>query len=78
MCIRDRLRPGGLVVIEHADVQGNDAGLHGVPGVAKAMLADRDLAAVTGIAHGSRVWIDVNDRIDLNGLPRFTVARRAS
>ena len=72
------LKPGGLVVIEHADVQGSDAGLHGVPGVAKAMLADRDLAAVTGIAHGSRVWIDVNDRIDLNGLPRFTVARRAS
>lgn len=71
------LKPGGLLVVEHADVQGNDAGAHGVPGVARAMTADRDLANAMGIAHGDRVWIDVNDRIDLNGLPRFTVARRA-
>jgi len=71
------LSPGGLLVIEHADVQGADAGLRGVPGVAKAMTADYEVAAITGLALGSPVWTDVSDRIDLNGLPRFTIARRA-
>ncbi len=55
------LRPGGLLVVEHADVQGTKAGDRGVPGVVAA--------------HGG--FTDVVDRIDLNGLPRFTMARRA-
>ena len=71
------LSPGGLLVIEHADVQGTDAGLRGVPGVAKAMTADYEVSAITGLALGTAVWTEVSDRIDLNGLPRFTIARRA-
>jgi len=71
------LRPGGLVVIEHADVQGTAAGDHGVPGAAASLRADADLAALTGLAIGDAVFVDVSDRIDLNGLPRFTLARRA-
>lgn len=71
------LRPGGLVVVEHADVQGTKAGLAGVPGVAAAMVADAALAAQLGVAAGERLFTDVADRIDLNGLPRFTLARRA-
>ncbi|MDO9486504.1 MAG: HemK/PrmC family methyltransferase [Actinomycetota bacterium] len=71
------LSPGGLLVVEHADVQGTEAGLRGVPGVAKAMTADYEVAEITGLALGTAVWTDVSDRIDLNGLPRFTIARRA-
>ena len=72
------LRPGGLVVIEHADVQGAAAGAHGVPGVASAMLVDHGLATQLPLRPGERVWRDVTDRIDLNGLPRFTLARRSA
>ena len=72
------LRPGGLVVIEHADVQGAAAGERGVPGVAAAVRADAELAARTGLEEGAPVFVDIVDRIDLNGLPRFTLARRAS
>lgn len=70
------LAPNGLLVIEHADVQGPGAGLRGVPGVTSAMRADHEIAVRTGIAQGAPVWTDVADRIDLNGLPRFTIARR--
>jgi release factor glutamine methyltransferase len=70
------LRPGGLVVVEHADVQGPKAGLSGVPGVAAAMTADAALAAQLGVPVGERLFTDIADRIDLNGLPRFTLARR--
>jgi release factor glutamine methyltransferase len=71
------LRPGGLVVVEHGDVQGTAAGDAGVPGVARAMRADAALARRTGLAEGSPLFVDIQDRIDLNGLPRFTLARRA-
>lgn len=72
------LRPGGLVVVEHADVQGTAAGASGVPGVASSLLADSALSARTGIPEGAAVFTEVVDRIDLNGLPRFTLARRAA
>jgi len=71
------LAPGGLLVVEHADVQGESAGLHGVPGVARAMVADPELAALCATPAGHPLWTDVVDRIDLNRLPRFTLARRA-
>jgi hypothetical protein len=48
----------------------------GVPGVAAAMVADSELALLVGMAPGERLFTDVVDRIDLNGLPRFTLARR--
>ncbi len=41
------------------------------------MTADAALAVQLGIAVGDRLFTDVADRIDLNGLPRFTLARRA-
>lgn len=70
------LVPGGLLVIEHADVQGTDAGMRGVPGITKAYNADFEIASLTEIAVGTPVYTEVSDRIDLNGLPRFTIARR--
>lgn len=71
------LRPGGLLVVEHADVQGVAGGDAGVPGAASALVADAELASRCGDATGSPLFVDVTDRIDLNGLPRFTLARRA-
>jgi methylase of polypeptide subunit release factors len=70
------LKPGGLLVVEHADVQGPDAGMSGVPGVARAMTADHIVAAHSHTAAGAPVWTDVVDRIDFNRLPRFTICRR--
>lgn len=62
------LRPGGLLVMEHADVQGDDAGSLGVPAILRAALSDVD----------SPLWREVRDRTDLAGRPRFTMAVRAS
>ena len=71
------LRPGGLLVVEHADVQGTGAGAQGVPGVLGTMRADDDLSMLANIPRGQVVWTDVVDRIDLNRRPRFTLGRRA-
>ena len=71
------LRPGGLLVIEHADSQGVDAGERGIPGLASGMVADADLAMMVNLPTGSALWNRVTDRIDFNGRPRFTLARRA-
>ena len=71
------LRPGGLLVIEHADVQGVDAGPAGVPGVLASLRAEDPWAASAGLPSGAPAFVDVVDRIDLNGLPRFTLARKA-
>jgi release factor glutamine methyltransferase len=57
------LRPGGLLLVEHADVQGEDAGPLGVPGVLRAM---------GGPDHPD--WREVTDHLDLAGRPRFTSA----
>jgi release factor glutamine methyltransferase len=70
------LRPGGLLVVEHADIQGSKAGLSGVPGVAAGLVADADLSTMIDVPLGRRVFTDIADRIDLNGLPRFMLARR--
>jgi len=70
------LKPGGLLVIEHADIQGLAAGAAGVPGVVKAFVADHELSMMSNIPTGRHAFADVADRIDLNGLPRFTLARR--
>lgn len=59
------LRPGGLLVIEHADVQGEEAGDSGVP------------AVLSSLTDNGPVFVEIVDRRDLNGLPRFTMARRA-
>jgi release factor glutamine methyltransferase len=67
------LKPGGLLVIEHADIQGTAAG---VPGVVAGLRTDHELAMAINVPEGRAVFTDVADRIDLNGLPRFTLARR--
>jgi len=70
------MRPDGLLVIEHADVQGMAAGARGVPGVVSAMTVDPLLSGLVNLPVGAKVFRSVTDRIDLNGLPRFTLARR--
>jgi release factor glutamine methyltransferase len=70
------MRPDGLLVIEHADVQGMAAGARGVPGVVSAMTVDPLLSGLVNLPLGAKVFRSVTDRIDLNGLPRFTLARR--
>lgn len=70
------LAPGGLLVIEHADVQGADAGALGVPAVVSEFVADLQLSSITGVPVGGRVFTSVVDRLDLTGRPRFTLARR--
>ena len=55
------LKPSGLLVIEHADVQGDAAGDAGVPSVVRA--------------HGA--FVDVHDHQDLTGRPRYTTAVRS-
>jgi release factor glutamine methyltransferase len=70
------LKPGGLVVIEHADVQGTAAGAAGVPAVVAAIRCDHTLSSMIDVLPGRTVFTDITDRIDLNRLPRFTLARR--
>lgn len=64
------LAPGGLLVLEHGDAQGDAAGNSGVP----------HLVRTEPDPHDARrpAFDDVVDRPDLNGRPRFTTARRAA
>lgn len=55
------LRRGGLLLIEHSDQQGDEAGALSVPGVLRA----------------DRRFDEIRDSLDLTGRPRVTVARRA-
>ena len=64
------LRPGGLLVIEHADLQGEDAGPSGVPSVLRAQ------ADGTATEGATTLWQDVADHVDLAGRPRHTSAIR--
>ncbi len=70
------LRPGGLLAIEHADVQGKEAGALGVPGVLADFRVDERLATIVGIPANQPAFTSIADRIDLNGLPRFTLCHR--
>lgn len=70
------LAPGGLLAVEHADVQGKAAGAHGVPGLAAEFRVDEQLSTMISLPAGRPVFTSIADRIDLNGLPRFTLARR--
>ena len=86
------LRPGGLLLVEHADAQGEDAGALGVPALLRAQRdagaahdAGRDAGAAdaagrdpgTGDREGRPAWRAVVDHLDLAGRPRFTSAIRA-
>lgn len=80
------LRPGGLLLVEHADGQGEAAGSAGVPGLLReqpdpaagpvADLVDREAASGATVGHVAHAWRDVTDHRDLAGLPRFTSAIR--
>jgi release factor glutamine methyltransferase len=52
------LKPGGVIAIEHSDLQGDP--VLGVPGLLKQ----------------SEKFENIEDRKDLNGLPRYTIAKR--
>ncbi len=67
------LKPGGTLVVEHGDLQGDEAGEHGVPG----LLAAASTGEATGATEPARVWARVADRLDLTYRPRFTIAVRA-
>jgi release factor glutamine methyltransferase len=81
------LRPGGLLLLEHADVQGEAAGSAGVPGLLREQLdpeagpvsdlVDREAASRATAGPVAHAWRDVTDHRDLAGLPRFTSAIRA-
>ena len=60
----DLLTPGGLLVMEHADVQGE--GDSGLPAGLRKMLD----------ANGTPIWDSVTDHHDYNALPRYTTAIR--
>lgn len=65
------LRPGGLIVVEHSDEQGESSGDLGVPGVLGAM-------ANPGAGAVDEIWANVHDHEDLVGRPRFTSAIRTT
>lgn len=56
------LVPGGLFIVEHADLQGES-----LPALLAACVDE----------HGQPTWTDVVDHVDLADRPRFTTARRA-
>jgi release factor glutamine methyltransferase len=84
------LRPGGLLLMEHADVQGEDAGESGVPAVLRAQrepaaphpaqpAGDPEPDPITRSDTASTpAWTDVTDHLDLAGRPRHTSAVRAA
>lgn len=67
------LRPGGLLALEHADSQGEDAAAGGVPGLLRDHLWTADEES-----QPESVFQRVVDHLDLNGRPRFTTAIRSA
>jgi hypothetical protein len=72
------LRPGGMLVMEHADVQGPESGDGGVVGLVRSMSLDEQLASMVTGRPGASLFESVTDRLDLAGLPRFTMAIRSN
>lgn len=62
------LRPGGSLVMEHADEQGEHAARAGLPALLRAARGTND----------APLWDDVVDHHDLTGRPRCTSARRTN
>ena len=72
------LRPGGGYVVEHADVQGADAPDGGVVALVRSLTLDENLATMLPGRPGAALFDQVQDRRDLAGLPRFTMAVRSA
>jgi release factor glutamine methyltransferase len=70
------LKSGGLLVIEHADVQGPDSPNGGVVEVIRqASVPPNSASLVCGLV-GSPMFHTIEDRQDFNQRPRFTMAIR--
>jgi release factor glutamine methyltransferase len=70
------LKPGGLLVVEHADVQGPDAGDLSVVNVLRHAQLDAELASYISGVPGELLFTGVSDRQDFNQRPRFSLATR--
>ena len=70
------LKSGGLLVIEHADVQGPNALGGGVVEIVRRAVVPVQMSEIIAGVAGSPMFHDVEDRQDYNKLPRFTLARR--
>ena len=70
------LKSGGLLVVEHADVQGPEAGEMSVVNVLRGAELDAELATHMAGLPGDLLYTAVSDRQDFNQRPRFTVATR--
>jgi release factor glutamine methyltransferase len=68
------LRPGGRLVIEHGDEQGDLE--KGVPAVIMGHMADHEMSLLTPTLEGQPLWRDVSDHRDLTRRPRYTIAVR--
>jgi release factor glutamine methyltransferase len=70
------LKSGGLLVIEHADVQGPESHNGGVVEVVRqAVVPENAPEIIRGVA-GSQMFHTIQDRQDFNQRPRFTMAIR--
>lgn len=71
------LKRGGLLVIEHADVQGPESGNGGVVAVVREAVVPAGMSEYIAGVPGACMFTDIDDRQDYNQLPRFTMALRA-
>ncbi|MGY9079538.1 MAG: peptide chain release factor N(5)-glutamine methyltransferase [Candidatus Nanopelagicales bacterium] len=70
------LKSGGLLVVEHADVQGAEAGDASVVNLLKRAHLDEELVTYGRGILGEPVFAEVTDRLDFNQRPRFSMATR--
>ena len=70
------LKSGGLLVVEHADVQGAEAGDASVVNLLKQVHLDEGLETYIPGILGEPFFAKVTDRLDFNQRPRFTMATR--
>ena len=70
------LKSGGLLVVEHADVQGADAGDASVVNILKQAHLDEELTTYVRGILGEPLFAEVTDRLDFNQRPRFSMATR--
>ena len=70
------LKSGGLLVVEHAEVQGAEAGDASVVNLLKQVHLDEGLETYIPGILGEPFFAKVTDRLDFNQRPRFTMATR--
>ena len=70
------LKSGGLLVVEHADVQGAEAGDASVVNLLEQAHLDEELTTYVRGILGEPLFAEVTDRLDFNQRPRFSMATR--